>query len=470
MINRKHTLIGATLLFFLTSVPFAQDTTEDRWQWIDENTTVTDDPRRIPIAPGPQGPDGVIVLQGGRVFTATGDPARKANLVIERNRIKAILSPELSDWPDGSNIIDISGKTVIPGLIDLHVHMTQEDNLVGPWSPGFIPGVDVASANTEADYTLVAAERMRYYIESGITSIRDLSSHGLIPFRIKEWSKRNRIPSPRVFSAGQFITSTGGHGAEQRFGHDPDFDPTRIVNGPDEWRQAVREQFNKGADLIKLGSHFSREEVKAAIDEAHALGLKVTVDSESFYTQWAVEAGADVIEHPLPRTDETISLMAKKGVGSDPTLIPYHYIIDRAGGYYSTTSRRFTLTKESMMTMLRKLKEAQITMGIGTDIWPGMHRFQPIPYIGELKLFVAAGFSIPEALMAATKNGAQLLDMGDLLGTIEPNKLADVVVIDGQPDKNLDDLMKVDLVIKDGRIIVRGGRVNIPRHVPPETM
>src|SRR5204863_9967072 len=100
---------------------------------------------------------------------------------------------------------------------------------------------------------------------------------------------------------------------------------------PDDWRQAVREQFHKGADVIKLGSHFSAEEVKAAVTEAHELGLKVTVDAETFYIQRAVEAGADTVEHPLPRSEETIQLMAKKGVAADPTLIPYQIIFEEWG-------------------------------------------------------------------------------------------------------------------------------------------
>jgi imidazolonepropionase-like amidohydrolase len=246
------------------------------------------------------------------------------------------------------------------------------------------------------------------------------------------------------------------------------FDSTRVAEGPHDWRKAVREQFNKGADLIKLASHFSREEVKAAIEEAHALGLKVAVDCETFYVQWAVEAGADVIEHPLPRADQTIELMARNGTQADPTLVAYIYIFGRRGGYYNSTSRRFTFSKESILEMLRKMKNAGIKMGIGTDIWFGLHRFQPIPYITELRQFVKAGFSIPEALIAATKNGAEILDMGDRLGTLEPGKLADILVVDGKPDLDLDDLANVEMVIRDGYVVVKEGRVVIPRHVPPD--
>src|SRR5947199_9872337 len=118
---------------------------------------------------------------------------------------------------------------------------------------------------------------------------------------------------------------------------------SRLASGPDDWRQAVREQFHKGADVIKLGSHFSAEEVKAAVTEAHELGLKVTVDAETVYIQRAVEAGADTIEPPLPRREETNQFMAKKGVAAVPTPVPNQIIFDERRGYFGSTSRRFAL-------------------------------------------------------------------------------------------------------------------------------
>ncbi len=140
---------------------------------------------------------------------------------------------------------------------------------------------------------------------------------------------------------------------------------TRMASGPDDWRQAVREQFHRGADLIKLGSHFTPEEVHAAVSEAHDLGLKVTVDAETFYIQRAVEAGADTIEHPLPRTDATIRLMAKKGIAADPTLTPYMIIFDKYGGYFDSTSRRFTFSKDANFEMLKRLRKGRRQMRRG---------------------------------------------------------------------------------------------------------
>jgi imidazolonepropionase-like amidohydrolase len=454
--NRTKAATGWLLVTCLFGLGFAgQERAQERRKWLDPKTQTTDDPRRIPVAPGPRGPEGVIVLRGGLIFDGTGAPVHEGTVVIRRNKVENILSPGASDWPKDARVIDVTGKTVMPGLIDAHTHIDYAETETAAF-----PDI------SEADAMLRAVEKARFFLECGITSIRDVGSLHNVPFRLKEWVSQNRVPAPRIFAAGAFITSTGGHGAE---GVDPDIlvpKSTRLAEGPDEWRQAVREQFNRGADLIKVGSHFSREEVKAAVEEAHALGLKVGCDAETFYIQWAVEAGVDVIEHPLPRTDETIALMAGKGTESVPTLIPYAYIFDQWGGYFGSTSRRFTFSKEANLDVLRRMKKAGIKMGIGTDLVIDWFRYLPQPFIRELKYFVEAGYTIPEALVAATKTNSEILDMSDKLGTLEPEKLADVAVFGGRPDLNLDDLAKVDIVIRDGYLVVKGGEVVIPRHVP----
>ena len=433
----------------------AQEKAQDRRRLLDPKTPVSDDPRRVPVKPGPRGPEGTLVLAGGRIFDGTGAPAREGSLVLERNKIARILPAGATDWPKDAQVVDVSGKTVLPGLIDLHTHLTYP-----------LTAETNGVAISEADAALRASEKLRYFIESGITSVRDVGSQGDVTFRLKQWVAENRVAGPRVFPAGAFITGEGGHSTENT----PDdlirmMNATRIANGPDDWRLAVREQFHKGADVIKLGSHFSAEEVRAAVQEAHELGLKVTVDAESFYIQRAVEAGADTIEHPLPRSEETIQLMAKKGVAADPTLIPYQIIFDEWGGYFGSTSRRFTFSKEANLEMLKRLRKAGIKCGVGTDLILHWYRYLPAPYIQELKNLVAGGWSVPEALVAATKTNAEILDMDDRLGTLQPGKLADILVVNGKPDENLDDLRNVEMVIRDGYRVVSGGHLEVPRHV-----
>jgi imidazolonepropionase-like amidohydrolase len=451
--NMKSAALLSVLLTLCVGAA-GQEKAQDRRKFLDPSTPVSDDPRRVPVKPGPSGPDRVLVLRGGRIFDGTGAAAREGTLVIERNKILQILPASSTAWPKNAEVVDVAGKTILPGLIDLHTHLTY------PLTEG-----DALHAPSEADATLRAVEKLRYFLESGITSVRDVGSQGDVTFRLKEWVRDNRLAGPRVFPAGQFITAEGGHSTENT----PDewirwMGATRIASGPDDWRLAVREQFHRGADVIKLGSHFSLEEIKAAVEEAHELGLKVTVDAETFYIERAVEAGVDTVEHPLPRTDETIQLMANKGVAADPTLIPYQIIFDEWGGYFGSTSRRFTFSNEANLAMLKKLRRAGIKCGVGTDLILHWYRYLPGPYIRELKNFVSAGWSVPEALLAATKTNSEILDMDDRLGTLEPGKLADVLVVSGRPDENLDELAKVDLVIRDGYTVVEAGKATMPRH------
>ena len=457
--NRRLTHVGVSVIAFCLAIllpaeaALAQRPASDRYRHLDSTTRTSDDPRRIPVAPGPRGPEGSIVLVGGRIFDGTGSAPREATLVIERNRITRLLPASSREYPTGARVIDVAGKMVMPGLIDLHTHLDYTD-----------AGLSSDLANDPADAALRGAERLRYYLESGITSVRDVASHGTVPFRLKEWVAQNRIPGPRVFAAGKLITGLGGHGDAGR--GSALATAVRVADGPDEWRLAVRENFAEGADVIKIASHFSEAEVRAAVEEAHDLGLKVTCDCETVYVHRAVEAGVDMIEHPLPRADSTIALMARKGVQADPTLVPYILIFDLAGGYWGSSSRRFTFSKEANLNVLRRMKQAGVKSGIGTDLVTGWFRHLPAPYITELKQFVAAGYTPAEALVAATRTGAELLDMSDKLGTLEAGKLADVIVVRGRPDQNVDDLANIDLVIRDGNLVLENGQVVIPRHTP----
>ncbi|MHA1746356.1 MAG: amidohydrolase family protein [Promethearchaeota archaeon] len=426
-------------------------------EWLDETkTTTTDDPRRIPCASSQKRPNRTLILKNARIFDSTGKAPYLGTVVLERNKIKEILSTDETDWPADARVIDVKGKTLMPGLIDGHTHL----DLTPSSQPPLI-------ANDIADCTLRSIDRMAYYIESGITSIRDCASNGTVSFRLKEWVSKNLIPGPRIFAAGQLITSTGGHGAEGTDSH-VSFDGFACeVSGPDEWRNKVRQQYKRGADFIKTGSFFSKEEIKAAVEEAHALGVKITTDAERYYIEWAVEAGIDTVEHPLPRTDKVIQMMADLGVESVPTMVPYDIIIDAMGGYFGSTTRRFTLTKDGNLTIVRKMKDAGIKMGIGTDIFYEVYRAISDVYLLEMQNFEKIGYSPSEILCIATKTNAEILDMDDKLGTIESGKLADLIILDGKPDEDLTAIKNVEMVIRDGYIVVDNGKINIERHQQP---
>lgn len=445
----------AALALSLAAEIAAQVPRTERRRFLDSATAVTDDPRRVPVPPGAGEVEGTLVLRGGRILDGTGAPARPGTVVITRNRIAAVLPAASTAWPREARVVDLNGRTLMPGLIDLHTHLDYTE-----------PGLSEARAWHPADGALRGMERLRYYIESGITTVRDVGSAGDTPFILKRWVDEGRLVGPRILAAGSVISGRGGHGAEVELETGRPLPAAREASGPDDWREAVREQFRKGADLIKVTSHFSEAEIRAAVEEAHELGLKVTADAETFYIERAVRAGVDMIEHPLPRTPQTIRLMAERGVQADPTIVPYQIIFALAGGYYGSTSRRFTFSHEDNLAMLRRMKEAGIRMGIGTDLVADWFRYLPWPYLEELRHFVGAGYSVPEVLSLATRGNAELLDLGDRLGTIAPGMLADLIVVNGRPDERLEDLARVDLVVRDGRVQVEDGRAVYQRHVP----
>jgi len=437
----------------------------NRDQWLPPSVPTSDDVLRIPVPADFNAPKGSFVLVGGRLFDGTGKPARPATIVVEGKSITAVLGPENKNWPADAVIYDVAGKTVMPGLIDLHAHLTF---LEGAADAGLYATANMSGAES----VMRGLKRMGVYLQSGVTSVRDLASHGDAPFVLKRLQATGELSGPRILAAGQLITQTGGHAALHAF--QPGYPEiagnnlnsmVRIASGPQEWREAVRIQFAKGADLIKLASEYTQEEITAAVDEAHSLGLPVTVDSETQYIDMAIKAGVDSIEHPLPRSDAAIALMAKRGIASVPTLVAYRIIMRGSGGYFGSTSRRFELNESVNETMAAKMRRAGVKMGIGLDVVAlAGTGFLPGSYIDELESFHRIGFTKSEALVAATKASAEIMHMGDRLGTIEAGKLADIIVVDGNPDEDFGALRKVRTVFVNGRLMLQDGRIYKSAH------
>lgn len=458
MNNRILRAVAAPLLAICVAVPALSQEFYDR-RSVQDGQPVSDNPRRVMALPAKEGFDGTLVLQGGRIFDSVAAAAYPGSLVIRQNRIVQILPAGSTDWPADAKVVDVTGRTVMPGLIDMHVHIYSGNN------PG--RGAPQDQRMMEGYAALRGLDNLRHSLESGITSVRDQGSLMNTSFILSGWLEKDRTPGPRVFTAGHIITAWGGHAAERTsgtVGHSAIY--VREADGADDWRKAVREMFKSGATHIKIASHFAPEEVKAAVEESHRLGLKVTCDCETIYVQMAIDAGVDSIEHPLPRTDEAIRQMAKKGVAAIPTLYVYQRMFDTTGVYAGSTSRRFAMSAQKNFDMLKKMIAAGVKVGVGTDIMADYYEQLPHFYIAELKFLQKAGYSPAKALIAATRVNAEILDMGDKLGTLEPGRLADVIVVDGRPDENLDDLARVGMVIRNGNIVVANGGLVIPRYAP----
>jgi len=392
------------------------------------------------ILPAP----GTIVLVGGVLIDGTGRaPVENAVIVVEGGTIRAVGRKSLVPIPPDARVIDATGKWVLPGFIDLHVHLTYPTGM-----PQYsIEGTALIS-DTEAG--LRALTFMNMFLRKGITAVRDVGG-AVVPLQVlMRGASEGWINSTRLFAAGRVITTTGGH-ATLPF--------AREANGPWDFRLAVRENFKAGFRLIKLSPTYTREEAQAAVDEARTLGMRVTSHGGGLSDTWpkttmtriAVEAGVQCIEHLNEMDDDVLDLIASKGVHIVPTLAIYRERHQKRLVARELVERRgWTLSMHE--TLFRKARQRKIVMGIGTDAVGVSRGLYPGLYFTEMKYFVELGASPMEAIMAATQKGALILGEEARLGTIEPGKLADLQVVSGDPLKSLEALGLPELVMIGGQL------------------
>lgn len=430
--------------------------------------STTDDPRRVPIPPRDESNAPVLVLRGGTLIDGTGAEPVPNALVIIRGRHVVAAGPagKVAVPANAARTIDTTGLYMLPGLIDLHMHFTQQR---GDDFERYRDSPAAAAIRS----TVLAGQ----FLDGGITAVRDVGTVDDVALKMKEAVQRRIIQGPRVFWAGKLIASRGGHAdeiTETGSGRPRSLEASgriRVANGPGDWRLAVREQIRMGADLIKLTAPFTRDEVAAAVDEAHMLGIRVTADAFGDYVTWGAEAGIDAIEHPLAIPDRAIKAMAEKGTAFVPTLTAFYNVLTTGypsahipAGFYYTMSRRFSMTHEMNVDSVRKARAAGVRIGVGTDIPFENEKRYPSDYFVELKLLKDAGLTDTELVAAATRVGAEILDMADKLGTIEPGKLADVLVVSANPLLDVQNLRSMKLVIADGVVV----RDRLARAAPSE--
>lgn len=382
-----------------------------------------------------------LAIVGARLIDGTGQaPQENMTILIANNKFAAIGPRQKIKIPQGAKVIDVKGKTVIPGLIDAHIHFTYPQD------------EDDFYTYNESLGSFRAFKFLSDYLKIGVTTVRDVCAYGQVGIMAKKAFERGWLVGSRPIVVGQGITCTGGHGTEgSRTGIAVE------VDGPAAFRQAVREQLRRGADLIKILPPYSREEIKAAIEETHAWERFVTVHSGVFekqfdFVRWAVEDGADCIEHAYALPDDVIKIMGQKGTYCVPTLsvlIRLGEQTAKRGPEWKWKVKKYFECKE----IFKKLREAGVKMGVGTDYVGSNMRYYPLVYFDEVEKFVELGASPMETIVAATKINAEICDASDRLGTITPGKLADLLVLGADPLQDISNLRQVEIIIQEGRII-----------------
>ncbi len=381
------------------------------------------------------------------IIPANGQAPIKQGIVeIVGNRIVSVgTAAEYGEIPSGAEIVDTSGCTVLPGLIDVHVHVFMYPNEVG---------------FSEAAATVWATHYLHCALRGGVTTLRDLASAYDAIFALKQGVEYGWIVGPRLLVAGQGLTMTGGHGWSSG---------AIEADGAIEVMKAARLQLKKGADVIKLmatggvgtaGNELPRypqlsvEEMRAGVIEARKVDKTTTAHAHATIgIKSAIEAGVDCIEHGVYMDDETIAMMVERDVALSPTLSVYHRIIE-AGVYDMVPAFRILKARSVVAAHEKSFRQALaagVRIALGTDAVALHHPLGDVAL--ELELWVEYGMSPLQAIESATRVSAKVCQLEDQIGTLEVGKLADILIVRGDVLADISAIRNVKLVLREGRIV-----------------
>lgn len=399
----------------------------------------------------------VVLIKAGQLFEVkTGKMLSNQAILVEGNRIKEYGDVQMivSKAPANARTIDLSNATVLPGLIDSHVHLT-----------GDIQRPELANYSLPLK-TLMGAKNARITLEAGFTTVRNVGSPGYSDVALRDAINLGDVVGPRVLASGPALTQTGGHGDNNILPPELQVTAEGVVDGVPEAMRKTRLFIKYGADVIKVFAtggvmskgdspaeeSFSDEELRAIVTEAHRLGKKVAAHAHGASgIKQAILAGVDSIEHGSYINDEIVQLMKEKQVWLVPTMYLTYWTpeyMEKTGVRAYSLEKAKTVSRAGQNNVSRAIK-AGVPVAFGTDAAVYPHGLNG----REFGVLVKLGMSPIQAIQAATVNAAKLIGWADRVGAIEPGFFADIIAVSGDPLKDITVLERVDFVMKDGQII-----------------
>ena len=416
---------------------------------------------------------GDIVVHAGRLIDGIDKtPRANVSILIHDDRIVNVEDGFVA--PAGAEVIDLSHQTVLPGLIDCHVHVTGQNDGGNP--------VSEHVTRTDYDSAVRSTAYARNTLLSGFTSVRDVGAHAGVVIALKKAIADGIVEGPRMWVAGPPLGPTGGH-SDQANGLDPELShpgwTDNIVDSPEQGRRIVRKLRQEGVDLIKImpsGGVLSigddpkkqlmaDDEIKAVIETAHSLGLKVAAHAHGKQAiEAAVRYGVDSIEHGSYADEETFKLMKEHGTYLVPTLLIAQSVVDLAKTHPEqlnpSSAAKALVIGPMIHNMLHNAYEAGVKIAFGTD--QGL-----VPHgqnAREFALMVDAGMKPMDAIIAATGSAADLIGDKPDIGSVQAGRYADLVAVDGDPLADITILQHVQFVMKGGVVYKTGGQI-VPRQL-----